>query len=140
MQTFLPYANWQQCAEALDYRRLGKQRVEAWQILRCLLGESSGGWAAHPAVAMWAGSEGALAEYGKAMCDEWIERGYRDTMRPRFDTMISKYGLRAVPRPSWIGDPRVHLSHRANLIRKDSAHYGPQFGNVSPDLPYVWPV
>jgi len=34
MQTFLPYADFARCAEVLDPRRLGKQRVEALQIMR----------------------------------------------------------------------------------------------------------
>lgn len=33
MQTFLPYANFEASAKVLDYKRLGKQRVEAKQIL-----------------------------------------------------------------------------------------------------------
>lgn len=32
MQTFLPYADFEKTAKCLDYKRLGKQRVEAWQI------------------------------------------------------------------------------------------------------------
>jgi Pyrimidine dimer DNA glycosylase len=37
MQTFLPYPDFVACARVLDSRRLGKQRVEALQILRALL-------------------------------------------------------------------------------------------------------
>jgi hypothetical protein len=33
MQTFLPYASFEETAHILDYRRLGKQRVEGWQII-----------------------------------------------------------------------------------------------------------
>lgn len=32
MNTFLPYADFQKSAQCLDNKRLGKQRVEAWQI------------------------------------------------------------------------------------------------------------
>ena len=42
MQTFLPYPDFTQSAKTLDYRRLGKQRVEAWQILNALRGVSKG--------------------------------------------------------------------------------------------------
>jgi hypothetical protein len=48
MQTFLPVANFKESAKILDYRRLGKQRVEARQILNALQGKSKG-WANHPA-------------------------------------------------------------------------------------------
>ena len=33
MQTFLPYPDMIKSAKALDYKRLGKQRVEAKQII-----------------------------------------------------------------------------------------------------------
>jgi hypothetical protein len=36
MQTFLPYPDFKKSIKALDYRRLGKQRVEAYQIIRTL--------------------------------------------------------------------------------------------------------
>jgi hypothetical protein len=36
LQTFLPYPDFAASAQALDQRRLGKQRVEALQVLRAL--------------------------------------------------------------------------------------------------------
>jgi hypothetical protein len=36
MQTFLPYPDFKKSLQTLDYRRLGKQRVEAYQIIRIL--------------------------------------------------------------------------------------------------------
>lgn len=38
MQTFLPYENFEESAYALDTRRLGKQRVETYQIMQALFG------------------------------------------------------------------------------------------------------
>jgi len=78
VQTFLPYANFAASAAVLDVRRLGKQRVEALQILRALTREVYG-WKRHPAVLMWAGYEEGLAAYGLTMCAEWIDRGHADT-------------------------------------------------------------
>lgn len=43
MQTFLPYADFSMSAKCLDYRRLGKQRVEAMQILNAIRGEKKVG-------------------------------------------------------------------------------------------------
>jgi hypothetical protein len=37
MQTFLPYRDFKQSFRILDWRRLGKQRVEAHQILNVIL-------------------------------------------------------------------------------------------------------
>ena len=53
MQTFLPYPDFLDSAQCLDYRRLGKQRVEAMQIHNIVSGKrSTGGWINHPAVKM----------------------------------------------------------------------------------------
>lgn len=141
MQTFLPYSDFKKSAESLDYRRLGKQRVEALQILRSLLGIKDG-WKNHPAVKMWRGHEQSLISYGLAICDEWIARGYRDSQRPVFFEMRemakSTCGEKIV-HPSWLGDDSFHLSHRSNLVRKNPEHYAPQFPGVPDDLPYIWP-
>lgn len=134
MQTFLPYADIERSATVLDYRRLGKQRVEVFQILNVLLGNrQAGGWINHPAVKMWAGHTRLLARYGQAMVDEWVRRGYRNTMS--FDTTGDD-----VSTPWWFGDERLHSSHRSNLLRKDPIYYG-QFGwTESTDIPYFWPT
>jgi len=42
MNTFLPYPDFVKSAQCLDYRRLGKQRVEAWQIYLALTKENYG--------------------------------------------------------------------------------------------------
>ena len=39
MQTFLPYPDFVKSALVLDYRRLGKQRVEARQILDIIVND-----------------------------------------------------------------------------------------------------
>ena len=76
MQTFLPYNDFKKTAACLDNRRLGKQRVEAYQILRIISGKrTSGGWLRHPAVLMWKGFSDALAAYQNSMITEWIDRG-----------------------------------------------------------------
>ena len=40
MQTFLPYKDFDQCAETLDNKRLNKQILESYQILKVLSGQS----------------------------------------------------------------------------------------------------
>ena len=132
VNTFLPYSDFIQSAKALDYRRLGKQRVEAWQILNALRGQTKG-WTNHPITKMWRGHERALCEYGIAICDEWIRRGYKDTTRERFIAIYSE--LPDTGLPLWLGNTAFHRSHKSNLKRKDSNHY--QF-DVPNDLPYIW--
>jgi len=132
MQTFLPYPSFIESAKCLDYRRLGKQRVEARQILRAL--RNGGTWKNHPAVRMWAGYELALSLYGDTMIQEWTLRGYVNNME-----LICPY-VRRQDYPQWFGDWAFHSSHRSNLLRKDRSYYG-RFGwSESDTLPYVWPV
>lgn len=147
MQTFLPHPDYEASARALDRQRLGKQRSEAWQILRALDAADAGersGWASHPMVRAWRGHRRALTLYGLAICREWRRRGYRDTMLPRFEAALTDSG--GPDTPPWLGDERLHTSHRAALLFKDPDWYG-QFGwteaparpDASGRLPYWWP-
>ena len=79
MQTFLPYPDFRKSAQSLDNKRLGKQRVEAYQIWRVLKGFTKG-WRRHPAVLMWEGYTCFLAMYCNACIDEWVLRGYKNNM------------------------------------------------------------
>lgn len=137
MQTFLPYADFDKSAQCLDYRRLGKQRVECKQILQVLLNETdSKAWVNHPATRMWRGYEGALALYGFAICSEWIKRGYNDSLLNYFELRtVLLNGL-----PKWVGDEKFHSAHRSNLLRKDKEFYSKYGWSETPDLEYVWPV
>jgi hypothetical protein len=149
MQTFLPYSDFAASAAVLDRARMGKQRVEALQVLRALTYPSYG-WKRHPAVRMWAGYARAVAAYGLEVCTAWTARGRPDTCAATIGADLAAAGL-AVPLPQaelaalrelppWLGDDRVHASHRAALVRKDPAFYGPIFPEVDPALPYFWPV
>jgi hypothetical protein len=150
MQTFLPYPDFAQSAQALDRRRLGKQRVEALQVLRGLI-RPGYGWRHHPAVKMWAGYEEALVRYGLDVCAEWGRSGSSDTCAASLTAdLAAACGTVAVRSqrelaaagevPPWLGDEALHLSHRASLLRKDPDFYRPRFGDVPTDLPYVWPA
>lgn len=140
MQTFLPFPSFEDTARSLDYRRLGKQRVETWQLLRAINGETKG-WVNHPAAVMWRGRTGMLATYGAVMCKEWISRGYKDTMLERFKDYLKQpdLSISEFMEPLWMGDYAFHRSHQSNLIRKDPCFYGPLFPGVPDDLEYLWP-
>ncbi len=140
MNTFLPYSDFAKSARVLDRQRLGKQRVEGYQILRTLLGVTSG-WRNHPAVKMWRGYEWSLFDYTSAVCLEWTGRGYSDSIYDKLDALpFQTRDPFTQEVPPWLGDPALHSSHRSNLLRKDPEWYG-QFGWLEPsDLPYVWPV
>lgn len=146
MQTFLPYADFERSARVLDVRRLGKQRVEALQVCNALH-RDTGGWIHHPVVRMWRGHEPALVAYGLAVTRAWRALGFGDTVLDQLRAHLHGAPERTQPElaaagllPPWLGRADLHRSHRSALVRKDAAHYGPLFGDVPPDLPYVWPV
>jgi hypothetical protein len=129
MQTFLPYPDFIKSLQALDYRRLGKQRVEAYQIIRAI--KYGGGWQHHPAVKMWRGHINALKLYYNLSLDELIKRGYRNNMQ--------KMPIRGkIAYPQWLGSNCFHAAHRSNLLRKDPHFYGQHKWSEPPDLPYLW--
>ncbi len=139
MNTFLPYSSFVKSAQCLDYKRLGKQRVEAWQIYLALTKENYG-WKNHPIVKMWKGSEKALLLYGWYVCQEWTKRGFKDNvMWDRFiNEMNLKFHKKDVLYPYWLGNKKFHASMRSNLLRKDKNYYS-KFGWKEPDnLPYYW--
>ena len=132
MQTFLPIPSFAESARVLDRQRLGKQRVEALQILRALRGQTKG-WVKHPAVKMWRGYEEALETYLATIDDEWVRRGYKSNI-------VAPPADPGAVMPPWFGDAAFHASHRSNLLRKDPVYYA-QFGWTEPhDMAYVWPV
>ncbi|MEK6912520.1 MAG: pyrimidine dimer DNA glycosylase/endonuclease V [Nanoarchaeota archaeon] len=134
MQTFLPYPNFEKSIKTLDYRRLGKQRVEAFQILNVLLNRTkSSAWRNHPAVLMWRGYENALKIYLNLCISEWISRGYKNTMKT--EKINGKVAL-----PTWLGKRKFHSSHKSNLLRKDKKHYSQFKWKEKDNLPYVWPT
>ena len=148
MQTFLPYPDFAASAAALDPRRLGKQRVEALQVLRGLTVPGYG-WRHHPAVRMWTGYEEALVRYGLEICRAWTAEGRRDTCAVSLSDGLCSLGLgparsqeelaRAAELPPWLGTTAFHRSHQSALVRKDPAFYRPRFPDVPDDLAYLWP-
>lgn len=136
MQTFLPYADFIDSFKVLDYKRLGKQRVEAMQILNVLLNKTSTGWSNHPAIKMWVGYEEALKEYANLCINEWTSRGYKNTME------FYNVG-NSVEYPWWLGNENFHRAMRSRLITKDESFYLPIFGEIDKnfnDGKYFWPV
>jgi len=140
VNTFLPVEDFRESAKILDYRRLGKQRVEALQILRANLGMTKG-WVNHPAAKMWKGHEPILVIYGLTMCEEWVSRGFKDSCMAKFQDVLDNevFTTDQYKEPYWLGASKVHKSHQSNLLRKDPVHYSYYGWDVPDDLPYVWP-
>lgn len=136
MQTFLPHESFEKSAQVLDWRRLGKQRVEGMQIINAITGKKRKdgkpykGWINHPCSVMWKDYVPALKHYTNVIIQEWITRGYNNNME--------FYDTGKIIMPDWIGNEKFHSSHRANLLRKDFDYYS-QFGwTENPERPYVW--
>jgi hypothetical protein len=129
MQTFLPYKDYDQCAEILDNKRLNKQILEGYQILKVLSGQSpSGAWRNHPAVLMWKSAEKSLRLYTKAMIKEAKVRGIKtDKNEANIEALEALSGqIWGISKPFWQGSihiNRVNVTHRANLYRKDPIYY-----------------
>lgn len=131
MNTFIPYKNFNESARVLDDKRLGKQRVEVLQILNAIHYHT--GWRHHPIVKMWAPYVNALVEYGVAICDEWISRGFDDTCKEK----ILSFKNGEVIYPKWWGG-EIHRTHQSNLLRKNKNYYNKYFNDIPDDLPYIW--
>lgn len=133
MQTFLPYKSFVESARCLDNKRLGKQRVEAMQILNALQPGSTSRWRNHPAVKMWKGYEAELEMYQNLMISEWIERGFNNNMEMTGNFPYTE------EIPHWLTDEFCN-AHRSNLLRKDPIYYAKFQWDVPANLPYIWPV
>lgn len=148
MQTFVPYADFNQSAAALDNKRLNKQLLEGRQIYSILVsGRRSGAWVNHPAVKMWRNYDMALFEYLVAMKDECNHRGI--STEKNWNAILELHdnnwnrGSKVVM-PPWWNDNRVHESHRNNLYVKDSDYYS-MFSNANriaccDKCNYFWPT
>jgi hypothetical protein len=82
---------------------------------------------------MWTGYESALQLYQNYTIQEWISRGYKNTM------LLEEIDIDSVAMPPWFGLEEFHRSHRSNLLRKDYEYYS-QYFDEDPNLPYYWPA
>jgi hypothetical protein len=145
VQTFLPYADPHASAEVLDKVRRWKQVVEVGQLLKALgqgptvsynaaTGEYLYGpllpdlyqtrktpYYGHPAAIMWRGRLDWLRLYHNAMLGAVLRHRTHDVKK------IRPLDVPPDPAPpAWLGDERVHASHRAKLYWKAPDLY-PQF-------------
>jgi len=133
MQTFLPFADFEQCATVLDDKRLYKQIVECKQILNVLKGHPSR-WHNHPAILMWKGYEDALRYYQWCMFKEWALRRWKFNVASHYDD------IGEVKFPEWLGTVKLHKSHQQALLAKDPDHYIEYFELEEQKIDYWWPI
>ena len=106
MQTFLPHPSFYDSVRCLDNKRLGKQRVEALQILKALYIPDYG-WRHHPCVKMWNGYTQALEMYMDICIEEWIERGFKNTMKRANPQCYVDTKM-----PHWIGNEKFYSQYK----------------------------
>jgi hypothetical protein len=71
------------------------------------------------------------------ICMEWKRRGYVDNCLYQIDSFSQTFA--DSDKPWWLGDPRLHLSHQSNLLRKAPWAYAHLWPDVPRDLDYWWP-
>lgn len=82
MQIFIPFPCVRKSLKSLDYKRLGKQRLEAWQIIRIIRGETTG-YQKHPIISTYRKYLPAVIDYYNKCLEEWENRGYQnDKLQP----------------------------------------------------------
>lgn len=130
MQTFMPFKDYEETASTLDNRRLNKQILEGYQIMKVLSGASeSGAWRNHPAVLMWKDAEHSLMEYIDNMVYEANIRGIKtDKNVSNLQTLKQSFShIWGKSIPFWQTNQdmlkRITTTHRVNLYRKDPEYY-----------------
>ena len=130
MQTFLPYKSYSKSAKALDNKRLNKQILEGYQILKVLSNnDPKAAWRNHPAVKMWRGHENSLWDYVMSMVTEAEMRGIK--VINNLANLVALKGEHGsawgTTPPVWQGSrkimAKVTTTHKANLYRKDPVYY-----------------
>ena len=155
MQTFLPHPAMRDSLDALDNKRLNKQILECYQILKVLSGQSpSNAWRNHPAVLMWEGAENELWRYTQTAIVLADMRGIKtdknaENIKALTKTAVLGWGDNE---PAWRKNPitvkRVNATHKANLYRKDPDYYAEYASSVNDQYNqpccdgclYYWPT
>lgn len=137
MQIFSPYPDFGKIAQCLDAKRLNKQKVEIYQILKVLAGQSNG-WKNHPAVLMAKGYEAFFIEYGLTIANQCVKNGWNDTLIPKISEFKKLFTEYKIP-PYW-GFDKFHSSHRQTLLFKNLNWYSQFNWSEEPKYEYWWPT
>lgn len=152
LMTWLPFRDFHDSLQHLSDYRLGRQMFEAGLVLDNLVGT---GHEKRRLVGMttrmWAGYESALGLYYSLSIREWVVRGYHALRVPPYnfyrgyDTLTLHYAaskflpLAEIVYPKWLGDERLHASHRSALLALDPEHMKQFNWEDGPELPLYFP-
>jgi hypothetical protein len=124
MQIFLPFPDFEKSCASLDTIRLGKQRVEAFQIWKALTSKTK--WSNHVCTRMWKDNIVALRSFIVICCRIYSQRKTKSgkfCQNTKMDQHIQENDLVVKPNelivlPKWFGDDKFHDSHKAMLYYK----------------------
>ena len=123
MQVFIPYKDYEQSLASLDSQRLNKQALETTQLLDIMFdlptktGKERTGWLSHPALLAWKQNPGALIEYLICNIKELENRNMSPENYLEKLKIYRKFTTNT-DAPIWLGDERIHSSHRVRLLQK----------------------
>lgn len=119
MQTFLPYSDFLESANVLDfnkYSRLWKQISEAKQLITILKkikerAENNTtekiGYEYHPAIKMWTGNEELLTHYINDFIQVYNLKKHKD-----LELLPTSIRFDDIQKPWWFGNKYLHDSHK----------------------------
>lgn len=145
MIIFLPFPEVIPSLQVLDDARLGKQRLEIYQIYQILTSDKP---ANHPAVRMVLDPIdrerylGFVIYYHNECLNEWISRGKNNNMKKLKYQRSDGSKITEIEYPWYMGWKEFHLTHQASLFRKHPYYYLKKFPDLSPfflERGYIWP-
>jgi hypothetical protein len=131
--TFVTADTPMECAKVLSTKHLGKQRLEAYQIIRVLLGQQNG-YKNHPICKMWYENVDGLKYYYNCCIDEWVARGFKNTM-------VKYDDIKDPALPWWFTNKQIQACHMASLVRKNDEYitkFNIQNYDSYLDHGYIW--
>lgn len=155
MQTFLTSDYHYETACCLDNKRLNKQIIECYQIIRIImrkigiLDDGKKGWLNHPVLKFWQAENGKwcifqLEQYIRTMIRRYEEIFKKQhSISSKLDEMMeyikenpNENILECWANIKW--SSKVYDTMASNLIRKNENHYKKFFPNHKPIEGYVW--
>lgn len=144
MQIFLPYPDFESSAGVFSYTTMMDQCTAILRTLNTLHdveGTEDMRQTDERVLEMWETYEPQLCEYALVLVAEWERRNMLGSYREQFERHLewATSGDFVMQKPEWFGDPTLHMSHKAALIRMEPDFYAPLFPGVDQNMQMVWP-
>lgn len=168
MQTFLPYDDVVKTMKCLDYQRLGKQRVEAMQIMKALKQgpkvircyDPKQLPAGRKYIHIYNYFPDKLSKYEKYVKTPWFNHPATKMWRDNLDALAYYHNAcidewiargynnnmlhikhkKKFKMPSWFGNKVFHAKHRGTLLSKNKKWYSQFKWKEKAVYDYYWPI